>query len=453
MLIFNKYSKYIYVKRKFQRFLRRINQRVDVTELIAFQPHSLEGKCSSRMNLVGPKGEYRDSSNKYSGKISRLDRLKDYIKLLADIANKYHEQQYFVDHEDEKVLPKENKNKVTRLSMHEFALYTSKKPLSMKEYGVLLHAIDEMAIECHENLHLVLSSIPIQDSDGRINNVVLYVQCGKTPKIDVIVKAYPFSRDFNYKHTPLGRFQKLSAKQKSSPDTVPAAFPMLPDANHPEAGSINYGGLVDCETKGGARFITAVDICADHLFGVARKSLEQRLKGAKARGYDEFFPNQVSHVVTSNTIEVVPSNVLSQTVVHADPLYHAVKTLNKALPYKNIPSRFIDRLNRDKGLIDKRCYPETSIISDSGKTILVNNPQFGPRVEIQIVQEQSLGKLSNTQCAKLFEGYNNKVVREQAKRHVASSNHLGTLSERSMSDDLKDETAEPAQTSMQVSPA
>src|SRR5690349_15760709 len=67
-----------------------------------------------------------------------LLRLLDHIQFLANIANQYHEE-YFCDLiHNNYTIKKDCLNKITRLSLYEFALYTS-RPLDENHFPLLIN--------------------------------------------------------------------------------------------------------------------------------------------------------------------------------------------------------------------------------------------------------------------------------------------------------------------------
>lgn len=91
-------------------------------------------------------------------------------------------------------------NTITRLNLHEFALYPyiDRGPLSLQEWQLLLKNINEMAATYPENLHIMLGTVPVRTqtiiNSKKINllqNIGVYVECGPNPRIHVFGKTIP----------------------------------------------------------------------------------------------------------------------------------------------------------------------------------------------------------------------------------------------------------------------
>lgn len=102
-------------------------------------------------------------------------------------------------------------NTITRLNLHEFALYPyiERGPLSLQEWQLLLKNIHEMASSYPENLHMMLGTVPVQTqtiiNSQKINllqNIGIYVECGPNPRIHVFGKTVP-STDLIYPKTAI----------------------------------------------------------------------------------------------------------------------------------------------------------------------------------------------------------------------------------------------------------
>ena len=78
-----------------------------------------------------------------------------------------------------------------------------------------------------------------------------------------------------------------------------------------------YGGQVVCETEGGAQFTTAIDICMDHQYAVAKHVFSKMAK-LNALSAEGLIPTQASQIVTSNTTSLIQKNFLAASIVHAD---------------------------------------------------------------------------------------------------------------------------------------
>lgn len=73
--------------------------------------------------------------------------------------------------------------------------------------------------------------------------------------------------------------------------------------------------LLNTASPAGAAVATAIEVCLDHENQVGIKSVQQAL------ATNQVIPTHVSHIVTSNSIDIVPAHLLADTqlVTHADP--------------------------------------------------------------------------------------------------------------------------------------
>jgi len=142
-------------------------------------------------------------------------------------------------------------------------------------------------------------------------NVTPHITCGQPPTFKFIIKNHTSEIDVRY-NVPLGNgiFDPLLMF-----DSTETKF------NHPPAITINntpqpftFNNIVDCMTPAGHPFLTAVDICLDHGYGVAKKNLEQRITDDPSAS---MLP--VSHLVIANSVELVEKYCLG-SVMHVDPL-------------------------------------------------------------------------------------------------------------------------------------
>ncbi len=271
-------------------------------------------------------GEYRDSSPDKkspsdSAKMSKDqdERLGEYVVKLMSTASEAHKKN------------QQDENCITRLSTNEFSLYTE-KPLDFEEFKALQEKIAHFASKCPENVHLVLSSFAVKTEDEKhLMNVVSYVECGKDPKMHLIVKNHCSVGDPLYsimakqengqakkrelynvmKEDPQDQFYQLNKHNMIREDKLPKQITISG-----KEVDCSFNNVLRCKTKGGAEFLSCVDICLDHQKGVAKQNLEKLIDAVDMK--NETIPTKCSHLVTSSTIEKHDENKVGQ-ITHVDP--------------------------------------------------------------------------------------------------------------------------------------
>lgn len=280
--------------------LNQIENPITIQDIVVF---------ADRTNNTNPTGEFGKNTNS----ATQLNRMYNVIYgLISEAAIKHSTTNcdYY-----RRVLPHKS-NHITRLVTNEFAFYT-KKPLSLHEFNVLQQCIVNTARMQPENLHLVLSSFAVRTPDDKVMNVVAHVECGPTPRIHFTVKNNPSSIDPVYSEfTPRGR-KTLYNIDANRGDKVDHLGVIIDNKKIP----FSFNNVFECQTVGGARFHSCVEICLDHAYGVAKNRLNQKLDNAlngSAKRQD-FLPTQCSHIVTSNYIYLEKSKLLG-VATHADPV-------------------------------------------------------------------------------------------------------------------------------------
>lgn len=252
-------------------------------------------------------GESKNHTNKYQN-FPLLSRLIDHIDSLASIANMYHEQYYCEKVSDDKYVIRSNsKNKITRVLLNEFSLYT-RTPLNNKTFSTLVEAVREIASQRHENIHLLLSSFAYVTEDFKILNIVLYVECGPDPKIHVFSKGMPSDEDVVYCNAQNHSHQEILDEE----DTNISRYVVLD-----EKMTISYNSVFPVTTLGGAEYTQAVDICLDNYFKRSKRLLKQQINSDKDKE-STHISNQIDQILSSNTINNRESAKISDTIVHID---------------------------------------------------------------------------------------------------------------------------------------
>lgn len=199
---------------------------------------------------------------------------------------------------------------ITRLSTNEFFFYT-KEPLTLKEFEGLQNKIAEKAKTLSPGVQLILGSFAVKTDDNKVMNVTPHITCGKPPNFQLIVKNYTSPIDVRYK-IPDGQgnadtLPVLDNKSKSS-------TPMPQITINGVAKDFSFNNIVMCKTPGGTPFVTAIDICLDHAFGVAKNNYNDL-----AKKNPDILSQPVSQVVVSNCIDVDKTQCIGPNLMHVDP--------------------------------------------------------------------------------------------------------------------------------------
>ncbi len=97
------------------------------------------------------------------------------------------------------IIKEDHLNHISRISSPEFSLFPAIKPLTLDEYSQLVSKINQLASQLLDNVHLVISSLPVISPDSkRLLNMNLYVRCGKEPVINEFNKANASRIDKKY---------------------------------------------------------------------------------------------------------------------------------------------------------------------------------------------------------------------------------------------------------------
>lgn len=352
------YSAILKIRGKLERKLEQINQPVEISDILV------------------TKNQDR-SSNPFKNSKCSVDNLTAHIKFLGSIANNYHERSY---------LSTENyKNKVTRLITSEFLFYPSDRPLTINEFKQLLSNIEAVAAQFHPNVMLVLSSFPVLGPKNEIFNLVVHVQGGPTPKIDTFCKASSSGYDIDYMEKyPLAKY---SFSEKMIKQGV---VPLLAEGDGLKGMNVNYGGIINCETLGGAKFTTAIDICLDHFYAVAKNAFRKLIAVASKNNNSELLPDQVSEIVTSEGFGVYESKSIVSKVTHVDSSEQGVLDEGKKSPQAKLSSEFKQAMSQ-AGIL-----APTTKMKSSRQEMRVSNPLFGPDLKLMVCEKEPLVRLKGS---------------------------------------------------------
>lgn len=390
--------------------LNSINAPVKVTDIVVRQ---------SREFLTGlnPKGEFHFSKSKKRS----LIRIIDYVTLLIDITERHHLHNNFdQDPNGNFVMRKGHENEVTRLVLHECALYPSEFPLTKLEFEKLVNTIKEIAKTKHENIILVLATVPVlgikyettnnqEIPQSYIMNCAIHIQCGTQPQVNIVSKINPSDIDPDYNQMPNSNFwEKIDKK-----------FSLLLSSSNKNS-TIDRNLTFECKTQGGAKFWTVLEICLDHASAEGKNSLERKMAEMQENAF-ELIPTQVSQIIVSNSIFLKSKNFVNDSVAYADPIYKPVKLkLNNAQTLDHLVNLSQNYQNSYRTL-------KTSADNNKGKLTILN-PPFGedtaiifcPPYQLEFLDKVNL-KLANKHNEKVINQYSIQQARLSMFNHSRNS--------------------------------
>ena len=302
-----------------------------------------------------------------------IKRLLEHIDVLAQIANLYHQEKYCEPLENGQYqLKKEHFNTITRLDLHEFALYT-RAPLTFSEFTELVQSLEKKAKNYHDNLHLLLSSFAVVNARQELLNTVIYMQCGQDVKFNIFTKRIAGDKDIQYPNAFINHSQDIDDQAS---DFV--AYWQTED------DLISNKNIFEVHTKGGAKYLQAVDICFDHKVFHSKRLLLNQLAPNLDLNHGYRLPVQVDYIVTSNPTNIVEEGLMTAFVLHVDPSY-------KLRDEKNSTWRidFSAVLQQpDIDFITRSSSPMT--LNMRGASLRVHCPAFGPDYQIQSYTPRTL---------------------------------------------------------------
>lgn len=260
-----------------------------------------------------------------------LERLNDHVAILAEITNRYHQQAYCEQTSDGTyTLRQDSFNKITRLLLPEFSLYGA-QPLSEKDFNNFYNNLLSIAATKTENVHLLLSSLPVLNEDKKVLNVCLYVECGPNPVITIICKARASSVDPEYLGTT------NFSQQSNDLPTVITSYVLSKNGN-----VITNLSIFKVRTKGGAEYIQAIDICLDHFYAHSKTLLGRELL-LKQQG---LYPAQIDQTVSSSSIALQRQSQITSWITHVDSelskkamLHHNTDTPVRSLDFDDLKTK------------------------------------------------------------------------------------------------------------------
>ncbi|HAU1151263.1 TPA: hypothetical protein JBI12_04850 [Legionella pneumophila] len=234
---------------------------------------------------------------------TQVKRLIEAIGTLITFADARHKK----DNYENGKLRENCSNNITRLATSEFFFY-SQIPLTIQQFTEIQEATYRQAQTISQNIHLVLGTFAIQlpKEGSRIPwllNVLVHVECGPKPKFNFYIKNYPDFRDERYKNPNI--FYYLAKKDF---ETTMIPFPKVKISFGGEEHDLSFNNAFICETLGGEKFFSCVDICRDHTARLARNNLAKIIR--KLLVEDEMIPTQLSHLISAATLDSRQLNIM-----------------------------------------------------------------------------------------------------------------------------------------------
>lgn len=290
--------------------------------------------------------DFGEHNNQKADENTQLDRLYALIQNIIKKGEKVHLQTNYQSPQkiglfsttdsSSLTIKKECLNNITLLVTNEFMFYT-KRRLEPHEFALLFEKIFDLAQKQPENFHLVLSSFAVRSLNNKTMNVVAFVECGKTPKLHFFVKNYDSTIDPLYYH------QTAGGKARTEFDNIDISydsekkFPKI--KIHGKKYKFSYNNVFEVMTLGGLKKFVAIDVCLDHIKMVAKQNCTVLVKKSCA-GSKNLIPTQITHVVTSNQVQLSEGSKLANHMIYADPkntLFYLKKN-NLLLSHKVIKS-------------------------------------------------------------------------------------------------------------------
>jgi hypothetical protein len=256
--------------------------------------------------------EEKDSKLKPIGEANSLKSSQDTLqRLFKTISNLMDEAQKSYNtnayHPDTKQI---NLNYITRLSTSEFFFYTL-EPLSLAKFEQLQNDIAAKAKTMSTGVHLILGSFAVITDEGRVLNVTPHIRCGEFAEFCFVVKNFTSAIDFRYD----------TENSDGESEYIPVHDCLekcpLPTIHIGKSQKeFSFNNIILSRTPGGVPFISAVEICLDHLYEVAKKNYQQFLQTNPSLS-----SLPVSHVIVSYTVDLIEKHCISNLVMHVDPEY------------------------------------------------------------------------------------------------------------------------------------
>lgn len=222
-------------------------------------------------------------------------------------------------------------DRITRLSTNEFFFYT-KAPLTIKEFEQIQNKIAEKAKTISSGVQLILGSFAVKTDAGEVMNVVPHIVCGNPPHVHLIVKNHTSSIDVRYKESD--GFGNLDTLPVLDSETYNPSLSMPQIIIDGKSIHFTFNNIVPCKTTGGSPFLTVVDICLDHHYGLGKKNYNALLEKKP-----QLSTQPVSHVIVSNWIALSKKNCIGTAVMHVDPRFSPLACKQKITQHRSASSK------------------------------------------------------------------------------------------------------------------
>lgn len=300
-------------------------------------------------------------------------RLRAHIYNIFKFAQEDHRANYCEQISDSTFrIKKDKENHITRLSTHEFSLYTI-TPLTLNEFGQLIEDIKTKAEMLEPNILIFLSSFAVlyQNDPEKIMNISISIQGGNQPVLHCFTKNSRSDQDINYNN----QYKLFSQK-----NTISAEFISIRSDNNEIL--IYTGSVFELTTFGGAKYIQAFDICNDLTFGHSQQQIERLLLNKQT--INQFIPAQMEHCISSFSINLQNDKLVSDKALHVDPN----KIMNKKKGTKFGKKTFDQEMISN--VLANNDY--STLIWDTKTGYFIVNPPFGRDYCIEVLEERQSAK-------------------------------------------------------------
>lgn len=185
-------------------------------------------------------GEYDNKKNESETPSQTIDRLYEATQhIMQKAADDHHKMNC-----NQGQLSPDKQNNITRVVTNEFFFYTA-NPLTLEQFEKLMQKINDFAKKQPKNLHLVLGSFAVLNSDGKLINIVPHIESGLDPRINLIVKNNASTSDPKYNertYVEVDNTQNLAGLEITIDD---------------KKNALSFNNVIQCETAGGLNFILA----------------------------------------------------------------------------------------------------------------------------------------------------------------------------------------------------
>lgn len=354
-------------------------------------------------------------------KKANTERLFKHLNLLIDDAVTRHREANCVEGGNQ--LRPERLNHVSRGITNEDFFLT--EPIPFKKFEARMQELFNKAKNLPENLQFIFGSFAVLTPDGYgVMRVVPHIDCGPEPKMHLIVKNYASDVDpeFN-KIDQLGHRWRLETIENGKWNRIADVAIEIDGIKRP----FSFNNVVECRTAGNMKYFSCVDICLDHLEGVAKKNLDDAVNKALQAAKDgkrEHIPALCTHVVTSNCVVLEKKNCITakDQVTQCDPVHSKFPV-----------SRSIDQVEfgtpcRIMVPSPKKCAP---LPSNLAKLVKANNLAYLKSLKSLFIEGINLYKIGKIAEAKVkFDEFNkligglDKTDRNNLKKIIKKENAL-----------------------------